>query len=47
MHQALGEKGIPSDLEIYPNQDHGFSDVNNIAYALDRELAFYQLVFAL
>jgi dipeptidyl aminopeptidase/acylaminoacyl peptidase len=47
MHQALGEKGIASDLVIYQDEAHGFRDVKNIADALEKELAFYQRVFAL
>ncbi len=45
MHQALRQRGIHSELIIYPNEGHGFRDEKNIAHALDQELAFYQQVF--
>ena len=46
MYDALREKGIKSELIIYPEEQHGFRKVENIKDSLLRELAFYNQVFA-
>ncbi len=42
IHEALETRGIPSELHIYPEEEHGFRYAENIIHSLESELSFYQ-----
>jgi dipeptidyl aminopeptidase/acylaminoacyl peptidase len=45
MYEALKKRGILTELITYPGEQHGFRKAENIRDSLERELAFYLLVF--
>ncbi|MGH2612608.1 MAG: alpha/beta hydrolase family protein, partial [Rhabdochlamydiaceae bacterium] len=45
MYDALKKKGIETELIIYPEEQHGFRNAENIKDSLLRELAFYNKVW--
>ena len=47
IYQAVREKGIKTELYIYPEEDHGFRQAKYIAHSLKREVEFYCEVFGL
>lgn len=47
MYEALKKRGIPTELYIYPAEEHGFRQAKNIIHSLESELAFYLKVFGI
>ena len=47
MVAALDENGVPNQHVTFEGEGHGFRRAENIATALETELAFYQDVFGL
>jgi dipeptidyl aminopeptidase/acylaminoacyl peptidase len=45
MHHALEEKGIKTELIVYPGEEHGFRIAQNIQDSLEKELRFYSDIF--
>jgi dipeptidyl aminopeptidase/acylaminoacyl peptidase len=45
MYNALKKKGIETELIIYPGEQHGFRNSENIKDSLMRELAFYNKIW--
>jgi len=41
MYNALKQKGIPTKLIVYENEEHGFRQAEHIEDAFNQELAFY------
>ncbi len=46
MYEALKQKGIETELIIYPEEQHGFRKAENIKDSIMRELAFYHKSFS-
>lgn len=42
MAKALQQKGIPTKLILYPDEEHGFRQAETIRDSLEKELQFYQ-----
>lgn len=47
MAAALRARGIPVEVHLFPGEQHGFRRAENLARALDAELAFYRRIFGL
>jgi dipeptidyl aminopeptidase/acylaminoacyl peptidase len=47
IYEALKKRGIPTEIHIYPEEEHGFRQAKNIIHSLEREAEFYQEVFGL
>lgn len=47
IYQALKNKGVPTEIHIYPGEEHGFRQAANIVHSLKRESEFYLEVFGL
>lgn len=47
IYEALKAKGIPTEIHIYPGEEHGFRQAANIVHSLKRESEFYLEVFNL
>jgi len=47
IYEALKKKGIPTEIHIYPGEEHGFRQAANIIHSLNRELEFYLETFGL
>lgn len=45
MYDALKKRGIMTELVVYPEEQHGFRQANNIADSHRKELEFYLKVF--
>lgn len=41
IYDALKKRGIKTELHIYPGEEHGFRQAQNIIHSLNREVAFY------
>lgn len=47
IYEALKAKGVPTEIHIYPGEEHGFRQAANIIHSLKREFEFYLEVFGL
>jgi dipeptidyl aminopeptidase/acylaminoacyl peptidase len=47
MVEALRGKGLPVEVVLFPDEQHGFRRAENVTRALEAELAFYTRVFRL
>ncbi len=47
IYEALQKRGIKSELHIYPGEEHGFRQSQNIIHSLKRETEFYLEQFGL
>lgn len=47
IYDQLKAKGIPTEIHIYPGEEHGFRQAANIIHSLNREYEFYLEVFGL
>lgn len=47
IYDALKEKGVRTEIHIYPGEEHGFRQAANIIHSLKRESEFYLEVFGL
>jgi len=47
IYEGLKKRGIPTILHLYPGEQHGFRQSQNIIHSLEEELAFYLNVFNL
>jgi dipeptidyl aminopeptidase/acylaminoacyl peptidase len=47
IYEALKKKGVPTEIHIYPGEEHGFRQAANIIHSLKRESEFYLEIFGL
>ena len=47
IYDALKKRGIPTEIYIYPGEEHGFRQAVNIVHSLNREKEFYLETFGL
>jgi dipeptidyl aminopeptidase/acylaminoacyl peptidase len=47
IYEALKTKGVPTEIHIYPGEEHGFRQASNIIHSLEHESEFYLEVFCL
>lgn len=47
IYEKLKEKGVPTEIHIYPGEEHGFRQSANIVHSLTRECEFYLETFGL
>ncbi len=47
MVEVLRKKGVPVEYVTFPDEQHGFRRAENVAHALEAELAFYRRVLEL
>lgn len=47
IYEALKSRGIPTEIYIYPGEEHGFRQAANIIHSLERESEFYLEIFGL
>lgn len=46
IYEALKKRGVSTEIHIYEGEEHGFRKAKNIINSLEREVEFYQKVFA-
>jgi dipeptidyl aminopeptidase/acylaminoacyl peptidase len=47
IYEALKRRGIPTEIHIYPGEEHGFRQAEHIIHSMNREADFYREVFKL
>lgn len=47
IYEALKNKGVTTEIHIYPGEEHGFRQAANIVHSLKREAEFYLEIFGL